>query len=162
MYVSRICYPVLETIRCKFKITSRVGTLFLFPVLSLSQVDTENSLWLWTISYISAKHSSLTVPVPLSCFSSCSEKPGFLSLLPGYKTEVFQLWQITLVQGKTMKAPRMEENRGNSACGHLLTLMWVCYFLMCGTGVVLLHVPKSYLPIKVLSSLRSGTVRSLS
>lgn len=41
----------------------------------------------------------------------------------------------------------MEENRGNSACGHLLILMY-CY-LMWDTGPLLLHVPKPYLPIKV-------------
>lgn len=35
---------------------------------------------------------SLTLPAPHCCFSSCSEKPGSLPLLPGYRRErSFQL-----------------------------------------------------------------------
>lgn len=36
--------------------------------------------------------------------------------------------------------------------------MWVCCYIMCGAGLVLLHVPIPYLPIRVVCPSRSGTV----
>lgn len=125
----------------------------------------EQSLWLWTISYyIFAKHSSLSVPIPHSCFSCCSEKPGSsLCSLVIRDNSLFncdkQRWFKERQWGHQEWKRTAEILPVNE---HLLTHIRLCYFLMCGTGLVLLHVPKSYLPIKVLRSLRSGTVMSLS
>lgn len=144
-----------------FKRTSSVVTFFLFSLWNLSQ-------WMLRMTSVALNdilHSCQVLNPSLYQLAAVafqaaqrSQSPCLCCLFIG-ESSFFHWAQITLIQEKTMKALRVKENRGNSAFKHWGILMWVCYYLMC---VVLLHVRKLYLPIKVVSPLRSGTVLFLS